>query len=214
MLRKLAIMAVAVVIPLGSFLALDSSVALAAPPNATGIANCPIYSGKGTLSPGLTPAGAAGGVKINFSATLTSPAGGPCGNSSVTTPAGVKIVGGKVTGSGSYQALASPASASSCSDFDGTDVVGTITVTIKWKTTPPAAIAKTTITYTNNPATVSGSPTDTITLLAPPGSATKAGSFTAPASNNTTTLKTNLPAPPCGPGPFSHFKITGGNVLV
>ncbi|HEY7946551.1 MAG TPA: hypothetical protein VID75_02680 [Acidimicrobiales bacterium] len=42
----------------------------------------------------------------------------------------------------------------------------------------------------------------------------KTWSFMAPATTNTTSIKTDLPAPPCGPGPFSTFNILGGNVLV
>jgi hypothetical protein len=205
--------ALAVLLSIGVLVA-GSGVAVAkAPPRAKGIVNCAIFSGTGTLNPGLTPTGQAGGVKINFTASLGSPAAA-CPNAAIKKPKGVTLLGGTVTGSGFYQALAAPASASSCADFDGTDVVGQITVTISWLTSPPSAIANTTIVYKNNAATVSGSPTDTITLLAPPGTATKTGSFAAPSSLNTTEIKTDLPAPPCGPGPYSSFTIVGGNVLV
>jgi hypothetical protein len=216
MLRRLVIVATAVIIPVGLLLVSDAGVAAAGKaPKAKGIANCPIYSGSGTLGPGLTPAGQAGGVKINFTASLTNP-GVACGNSSITKPSGVIIIGGTVTGSGFYKALAPPASASSCADFDGTDVVGEITVTIVWTTSPPGAIANTTIVYKNNPATVSGLSTDTIDLLAPPGTAMKTGSFTAPVSNNTTKLVTDIPSPGalCVAGPYSTFTISGGSVLV
>jgi len=195
-------------------LVVGSGVAVAkGPPKAKGIANCPIFSGTGTLNPGLTPAGQPGGVKINFTASLGTAAAG-CPNANIAKPKGVTLLGGTVTGSGFYNALPAPASASSCADFDGTDVVGQIAVTIAWLTSPPGAIANTTIIYKNNPATVSGLLTDTITLTAPPGTATKTGSFAAPSSLNTTEIKTDLPAPPCGPGPFSSFNIVGGNVLV
>lgn len=208
MARRLVLATTALIIPIGLLIAVDQGEAVAkAAAKATGIANCRISSGTGTVSPGLTPAGSAGGVKINFKAVLAT----PCPNSAVKTPKGVTVTGGTVTGSGFYKAIAS--GASSCANFDGPDVVGRITVTVAWTTTGPP-IAKTTIVYKNNPATASGSPTDTITLLAPPGTATKSGSFTAPATDNTTQIATDLPAPVCGPGPFSTFTITGGSVLV
>jgi hypothetical protein len=206
--------AIAVILATGVLLVAGSGVAVAkAPPKAKGIVNCAIYGGTGTLNPGLTPAGQPGGVKISFTASVGTPSAA-CPNAAVTKPKGVALLGGTVTGSGYYKALAAPASASSCGDFDGTDVVGEITVTIAWLTSPAGAIANTTIIYKNNPATVSGSPTDTITLLAPPGTAHKTGSFAAPGSNNTVELKTDLPGPACGAGPFSTFNIVGGHVLV
>jgi hypothetical protein len=183
-------------------------------PPATGIANCRIYGGHGTLSPGLTPAGAAGGVKITFTANLTSPAGGPCPNANVVTPAGVKIIGGLVTGNGYYNAPPG-LPGSSCANFHGPDTVGKITVDVHWLTVPPSAIAPTIITYTNNPGTVSGAPFDTIKLNAPPGTAVKSGSFAGPPSTHVVDLVTNnLPAPPCGPGPWVNFHISSGFVLV
>lgn len=211
MVRKLVSGTAAVIVAMGLLVAATSGVASAKAPKAVGIANCPIYSGTGTLNPALD-SGAPGGVKITFTATLTPPGGpAPCGNSSITKPAGVTIVGGTVTGSGFYKAL--PAGlASSCANFHGTDVVGKIKVKIAWMTVPPGAIADTTIVYKNNPNTVSGAPQDTIKLLAPPGTAVKTGSFSA-GTLNTTALQTNIPAPPCA-APVSNFNIVGGNVLV
>jgi len=210
---RFVVAATAMLTSMGVLVVTGSGVAVAKKlPHAVGIANCPIYSGSGTVNPGLTPAGSPGGVKIDFTASLTNPTGGPCGNSSVTSPAGVTIDGGTVTGSGFYQPLAS--GASSCANFDGVDVVGKIKVTIAWLTTPPGAIANTTIVYRNNPATVSGAPVDTITLKAPPGTAIETGSFSSPSAGNTTALKTDLPGPACGAGPYSTFNILGGNVLV
>jgi hypothetical protein len=193
MLRRLVIAACVLIVPMGLLIAVGQGTAAAKmPTKAKGIANCRISSGTGTLSPGLTPLGSPGGVKINFTAALDN----PCPNSSVTKPKGVTVTGGTVTGTGFYNSIAG--GASSCTNFDGPDVVG----------------ANTKIVYKNNPATATGSPTDTITLLAPPGTALKSGSFTAPSSDNTTQLVTDLPAPPCGPGPFSTFNILGGFVLV
>jgi hypothetical protein len=177
------------------------------PPPAHGTVLCGISSGSGTLAPGLTPAGSAGGVKITFAAKFST---GNCA-SNVTTPPGVVVVGGSLTGSGFYNAPASSGIGSSCAAFDGPDTVGKIVVKIKWMTTG-GPIANTKVIYQNNPGTVSGSPTDTITLKAPPGTAVKQGSFHAPPMPNLTQLTTNIPAPPCGPGPFTTFTISGGSV--
>ena len=190
----------------------DSGLAGATAPNATGVGQCRIYSGHGTLSPGLTPVGLAGGVKITFGATLTSPTGAPCTNSSVSTPAGVKIIGGTVNGSGFYNPPAG-GKGSSCANFHGADTVAKIGVIIQWKTTG-GPIANTIVVFSTNPGTVSGTPKDTIKLVAPPGWANKSGSFVAPISVRTVELVTNLPAPPCGPGPHANFTISTGFVLV
>jgi hypothetical protein len=213
MFKKAARILAVAALPAALLVVTEAAPAGALGPNATGIANCPIYGGHGTLSPGLTPAGSPGGVKITFTATLTSPAGGPCGNANVVTPAGVRIVGGTVTGNGFYNPPGA-AHGSSCANFHGPDTVGKITVVIHWLTTG-GPIANTVIVYMNNPGTVTGAPFDTITLNAPPGTAAKSGSFTGPANLHKTQLVTNnLPAPPCGPGPFANFHISGGSVLV
>ena len=75
MLRRTLIATAALLIPAGLVLVTAPQAAWALP-NAHGIANCQIFSGHGTVSPGLTPAGSPGGVKINFTASLTSPAAG------------------------------------------------------------------------------------------------------------------------------------------
>jgi hypothetical protein len=159
----------------------------------------------------LTPAGSPGGVKITFAAKFST---GNC-NSNVVTPPGVTVTGGSLTGAGFSNGPASGGPASSCAAFDGADVVGKIVVKIKWVTTG-GPIAATKIIYKSNPGTVAGSPTDTITLKAPPGTAVKHGSFSTPPATppNTTQLTTTIPAPPCGPGPFSTFVINGGSVSV
>ncbi|HXW35403.1 MAG TPA: hypothetical protein VEJ87_12565 [Acidimicrobiales bacterium] len=183
----------------------------AGPVKATGSVLCGISSGSGTLSPGLTPLGTAGGVKITFAAKFST---GNC-SSNVTTPPGDSVVGGSLTGSGFYNAPASSLIGSSCAAFHGADVVGKIVVKIDWVTSG-APIAATKVVYQNNPSTVAGSPFDTITLKAPPapGTAIKHGSFSVPPGlpPNTTQLTTSIPAPPCGAGPYSNFNITGGMV--
>jgi hypothetical protein len=211
MLRRSLLVAAAILLP-GGLLVVTTPEAAWALPSAHGIANCLIVSGNGTVSPGLTPTGSAGGVKIHFTASLTSPAAG-CPNSNVTSPAGDVILGGTVTGSGFYNPVPATANGSSCANFAGPDVVGKIKVTIKWLMSG-APVANTTIVYQHNPGTVVAAPNDTITLKAPPGTAAKAGSFATPAGLNTVQLKTTLPGPGCGPGPWWTFTITGGNVLV
>lgn len=211
MLRRALLVVVALTVPAGLLLAVGPQDAWALPVG-HGIANCPIYSGNGTVNPGLTPAGSPGGVKINFTASLTPPTGAVgCPNSNVTAPPGDKILGGTVTGSGYMNPTSG--NGSSCAVFHTADVVGKISVKIHWQMSG-APIANTKIVYKNNPGTVSGAPTDTITLDAPPGIATKTGSFAAPPTTHLVQLNTTLPAPPCGPGPFSAFAITGGLVTV
>lgn len=174
-----------------------------------GKVTCFIQGGTGTLSPGLTPTGSAGGVKINFNGTLVK---NQC-KSAVTKPKGDQVIGGTFTGTGFYDSPPAGGPGSSCANFDGPDVVGSITVTINWATTG-VPIAPTTIVYTGNPGTVSGSPTDTITLNAPPGTATKSGSFSAASTAALTQLVTDLPGPTCGAGPFATFNIVNGAVKV
>ncbi|HEY2575845.1 MAG TPA: hypothetical protein VGI74_06010 [Streptosporangiaceae bacterium] len=177
--------------------------------HASGKVTCFIQSGSGTLSPGLTPAGSAGSVKINFNGKFVT---GQC-SSAVTKPKGDQVTGGTFTGTGFYDAPPAGGPGSSCANFDGPDVVGRITVTIHWTTTG-TPITPTAISYASNPGTVSGSPTDTIVLNAPPGTATKSGSFGSATTPAITKMVTNLPGPTCGAGPFGTFSITGGDVNV
>jgi hypothetical protein len=211
MVRKLLVIVSTLIIPTGLILVTGEVAASAyGPPKATGIANCHISSGTGTLTPGLTPVGTQGKLKISFTASLIQ---GPCPNANVTSPPGVTIVGGTVTGSGVYKAPAG-GNASACADFDGPDILGHLKVTVAWQTTG-GNIAKTNINYKGNPGTVSGSPTDTITLDTPPAAtAVKTGSFASPSTTHTVQLDTNIPGPLCGSGPYSTFVITGGVVTV
>lgn len=177
--------------------------------HASGKVTCFIKGGSGTLSPGLTPAGSPGGVKINFKGTFVT---GQCA-SAVTKPKGDQVTGGSFTGTGFYDSPPAGGPGSSCANFDGPDVVGMITVTISWTSTGPP-ILPTTISYASNPGTVSGSPTDTIVLNAPPGTATKSGSFGSASTPALTKMVTNLPGPTCGAGPFGTFNITTGDINV
>ncbi len=192
-----------------SALLLPAGASAIASAHAVGKVTCFVQGGSGTLSPGLTPAGSAGGVKINFKGTLVK---NQC-KSAVTKPKGDQVIGGTFSGTGFYNAPPAGGPGSSCANFDGPDVVGKITVTIHWATTG-IAITPTTIVYASNPGTVSGSPTDTITLNAPPGTATKSGSFDAASTAALTQLVTDLPGPTCGAGPFGTFHIVNGAVKV
>ena len=143
--------------------ALTAGPAAASPPvHAFGRVTCFVQTGSGTVSPGLSPAGSAGGVKINFKGKFVSK---QC-QSSVTKPKGDQVVGGTFSGTGYFNSPPAGGPGSSCSNFDGSDVVGRITVTVNWTTTG-APIAPTAIAYAGNPGTVSGSPTDTIRTQRP-----------------------------------------------
>ena len=215
MSRKFLLLGLGVFLPL-SYVTISSQAVWAVGPNAHGSANCRVVQGAGTVTPGLTPAGSPGGVKISFHAVLGPlPASGFCAGA-VTTPAGDHVTGGTVTGSGFFNPVPATGSGSSCVNFATTDVVRTITVTIAWTTSGPP-IASTKIVYAglHNTVTVTGG-LDTITLRQPPapGTAVKSGSFAFPPAGapNTTKIKTTLPGPGCGPGPWSGFTIVGGGV--
>jgi len=214
-LRKTLLSAAALVVPAGVLLVAVPDVASAAVV-AQGSVNCPIVSGSGTLSPGLTPGGAPGGVKITFTAKVASPAGANCG-ANVAFPPGLVITGGTVTGSGFYNPPVPAAPGSACPLFAGPDVVGKIVAKVAWTTLGPP-IAPSHVVYKNNPGTVvPGVPGDVITLAAPGGTAHKAGSFNLPAPAgppNTIQLKTDIPGPGCGPGPWTNFNIVGGFVYL
>jgi hypothetical protein len=196
----------------GALFATTQQAAVAAP-LATGTASCPITSGSGTVNPGLSTTGVPGGLKINFKAVLGHPGSTALCGGTVTTPAGVKVRGGTITGTGYFTVPSPSVHGSSCVKFDGTDTVGTIKETIAWVTIG-GPIANTTITYSNNVGSVTGPANgyDTIKLVAPV--ATKAGSFAA-GTPRTTKLVTTLPAPRAHcVGTTTAFKITGGGVAV
>jgi len=207
-----ALLFITVVTTLAGLLFVASQETAVAAPNATGTAICPVTSGAGTVSPGLSIPGSPGGVKINFAAKLGTSTGAPCGGS-VTTPAGVHVFGGSLVGTGYYNAPSASAHGSSCVNFDGPDKVGNIKVTINWATTG-GPIAPTVITYTNNVGTVTGpvNTYDTVKLVAP--TAVKSGSFTVGFAR-TTKIVTTLPAPGLHcVGTTTSFHITGGGVGV
>jgi hypothetical protein len=186
-------------------------------PTAHGTVTCFVSpGGSGFVNPALTAAGSPGGVKIDFSARLVPPLGANDCGGSVTSPAGTRVMAGKLTGSGFYSTVAGFPNGSACASFTHHDKVGSITVKIIWTVSGPP-IAGTTVTYAGNPGTVTNTGgIDTITLHAPLGTAHKTGSFAFPPTGlpNTVKIKTTLPAspPPCGGGPFKNFNITGGSV--
>jgi hypothetical protein len=195
---------------LGVLAFVEPGVAWAAP-MASGTVTCPVVSGAGTLSPGLTAAGSPGGVKITFHAKLGPVPTAGCSSSAVL-PSGlpVTIKGGKLTGSGFFNGPPSSGIGSSCANFDGPDVVGTIKAKVAWAASH--AIAPSKVVYTGGTPAVSGSPTDTIQLPATGTTTTKSGSFTTPPLPNTIKLVTNIPSTCTSGPPITTFTITGGSV--
>lgn len=209
MLKRFVVAFGILVVPMSSIVLDSAGPAFATPPPAVGSASCSSVLGSGTVHPGLTTAGSIGGVKITFKGKL-----GGC-TSSITAPSGTTVVGGKISGSGYYDAPTTTSNGSSCANFDGPDVVGVIKIKITWTVVGPA-IAKTKITYTAVPATVTGptNGTDTIDLYGPPFGALTGSFF--PFATPLVGLTTNLPAPGtrCSTTPFVNFKIVGGAVGV
>jgi hypothetical protein len=193
------------------FLALvEPGVAWAAPV-AVGTASCPIIAGAGTLSPGLTAAGSPGGVKITFHATLgPTPLSGCASSVHLVTGAPVTITGGTLKGAGFYNGPAG-SSGNSCANFDGPDILGKIVATVKWAAVP--AIAPSKVVYKGGTPSVSGAPTDTISLPALGGITVKSGSLTSPALPHDIKLVTDIPSTCAATSaPVTTFTISGGNV--
>jgi len=210
-MRKALLFLAVLMMILGGLFVATQDVAVAVP-LATGTAACPVTGGSGTLNPGISVGGSIGGVKITFKGVLGLAGTASCGGT-VTSPAGVHVIGGSFAGSGYYNSPSFSAHGSSCANFRGPDKVGSIKVTITWSTTG-GPIANTVITYTANVASTSGPANghDTLTLTAP--TATKAGSFLA-GTPRTTKLVTTIPAPGLHcVGATTAFKITGGGVSV
>ena len=193
---------------LGLLTLVAPSVAWAAP-IATGSVSCPVISGSGTLTPGLTAAGTSTKVKITFHATLGStPAAGCSGSAVLSSGAPVTVTGGALKGAGSFKAPVG-ALANSCKFFDGPDIVVKITAQVAWSAT--SSIAPSKVVYSGGTPAVSGAPTDTISLPAPGTSTVKSGSLASPVAPNNVTLATNIPSS-CGSSTISTFTITGGTV--
>ncbi len=213
MIRRTYVFAAVLTTMLGGLFLATQEAAVAAP-IAIGTAICPVTSGSGTVHPGISLAGGIGGVKINYSAVLGNPAVGTACGGAVATPAGVKVIGGTLTGSGYYTAPSVSAHGSSCANFRGPDKVGVIKEVIKWITIG-GPIANTTVTYTGDTASTTGpfNGFDTLTLKAPFGVKAAGSSFLVPAAPITSKFVTTLPAPGVHcVGTTVNFKITGGAV--
>jgi len=211
MIHRMVVLIAVLMTVLGGLFVATQDAAVAAP-IATGTAACPVINGSGSVHPGLSVAGSPGGVKINYTAKLGRP-GALC-SGAVTFPAGVKIVGGTVTGSGYYNPPAG--NGSSCVNFDGPDNVGVIKETIAW-TTIGGPIANTVVTYTGDVASTTGPVNgfDTLTFKNPFGVKAAGSSFLAPALPITSKFVTTLPAPGLHcVGTTVNFRITGGGVAM
>jgi len=164
---------------------------------------CSAFNGHGTFSPALTPLGSVGGVKITFAGKLTSCAG----SSTIGPPPGtpVTVTHGKVTGSGFFTGTFG----SKCSNFEGAipaDAVGTITMTVKWATSPAHATTPSTVTYTAGPYAAPTPSTVNLELGAGPGTPTTvAGSYAGSAIQDTIMDIVTPPSAPCPIGPAFVF---------
>jgi hypothetical protein len=213
MIRKMLLLGAVLTTIMGGLFVATQEAAVAAP-IATGTAICPVTSGSGTVHPGISATGSIGGVKINYKAVLGNPAVGTACSGAVATPAGVKVIGGTLTGSGYYNPPSG--NGSSCANFRGPDKVGVIKETIKWITIG-GPIANTTVTYTGDTASTTGplNGFDTLTLKAPFGVKAAGSSFLVPAAPITSKFVTTLPAPGVHcVGTTVNFKITGGGVAM
>lgn len=215
MIRRTLVFAAVLTTMLGGLFLATQEAAVAAP-IATGTASCPVTSGSGTVSPGLSVAGSPGSVKITYKATIGHPGSTILCGGAVTSPTGVSVIGGTVTGSGYYNPPSASAHGSACVKFDGPDKVGVIKEVIKWITIG-GPIANTTVTYTGDVGSTTGPVNgfDTLTLKAPYGVKAAGSSFLVPAAPITSKFVTTLPAPGTHcVGTTTAFKITGGGVAM
>ncbi len=215
MIRRTLLFAAVLTTVLGGLFVATQEAAVALP-IATGTASCPVIGGSGTVTPGLSVAGSPGSVNITYKATIGHPGSTILCGGAVTSPTGVSVIGGTVTGAGYYTAPTAAAHGSSCVNFDGPDKVGVIKEVIKWITIG-GPIANTNVTYTGDIASTTGPVNgfDTLTLKAPYGVKTAGSSFHVPALPITSKFVTTLPAPGLHcVGTTTAFKITGGGVAM
>jgi hypothetical protein len=204
MFRKIACIAAVLSLQAGIVIALGG-VADAGPVPLIGNVLCSSFVGHGKFNPGLTSSGSPGGVKITFSGKLTGCAGSP----KLPTGAPVTIKKGIVTaGSGGFF---TGATASKCGLFEGAapaDAVGTITMTVKWKTVPAMSVAPSVVTYNPGPYTAPTSATLNLEMGVVPGTPTTVtGSFAGSVVQDT---MMDIPVPasaPCPVGPAFHFNL-------
>ncbi len=211
--RKWMAVSVALVASASLFVVINSGVASALAPSATGSVVCNV-TGKGSFTPGLTLAGSATPVHISFGAATTS----GCFSAAVApNSAGslspVTITGVSITGAGTMVPLSTGLLANKCAVFKSSDTIGVIKVHYNWVSVP--AIAPTTVTYTGGTAhIVSGTPLDNIVLPATSGTTwAGTGSFT-PSVHPLVGLKTNIvSACAAGWGPYVPFTINTGSLI-
>lgn len=156
MLRKVLVALVSIVITGGMLVGIGGGSAWATPVTITGVTtanvSCSTFIGGGKLSPKLTVAGSNGGVKINFKGKAST-CSGPSDTFTVAHTA-YTIVGAKVKGSGYFTTTSGHPKGSECSNFETgspNDLVGTIRMTVDWKTAPALAVTPSVVTYTTGP---------------------------------------------------------------
>ena len=213
MKRKLLALSAVAVLSATMFGVVDTGVAGAASPAATGNIGCKIAGG-GTFSPTLTIPGNSTGVKINFKAK-----GGCSGNVKAPNSAGalgpVTVSSVAISGTG-YFKKAGPGFANKCSNFQSNDKIGVITVTYNWTSVP--AIAPTTVTFTGGTASFVSpifplSPFDKIRLPGPGSLKVTTGSF-APAVAPVVVLDTNVKKTCSAGWSYPTFTVVAGSYIL
>jgi len=141
MVRKAALLAVAVLVQAGIFIGVAGP-SWALPPPLVGTTNCANFVGAGVFGPGLTVPGVGTAVKITYHGTVSGCVG--LNRRNGVGPA-VTITSGAVKGSGYFTG----ALASKCANFEGAapaDRVGRITMTVAWTVVGPA-VQPSAVTY-------------------------------------------------------------------
>jgi hypothetical protein len=180
--------------------------------NATGVITCSMITSTtsvGSITHGLGSTGTATHVTVKFKVTFKCNPFPP-----VATPLGVSVAGGTLVGVAKYVAASTSQPANTCVDFNGIDKLTVAKVGIKWIQTPATpAISPTKIKYLSLGAgTVAG---NVITLKGmPPGTVTKAGSFSTPNPPNTVKLVTGGFACPVAAPLHTPFIIIGGTINI
>jgi len=213
MKRKLLALCAVAVLSAAIFAVVDTGVAGAASPAATGTIGCKI-TGAGTFSPKLTIPGSSTGVKINFKAK-----GGCSGNVKAPNSAGalgpVTVSSVAISGTGYFKKQGA-GFANKCSNFQSSDKIGVITVTYNWTSVP--AIAPTTVTFTGGTASIvspiiPASLFDKIKLPGPAGTLkVTTGSF-APAVAPVVVLDTNVKKTCSAGWSYPAFTVVPGSYI-
>ena len=214
MKRKLPAFFAIAVLSATLFTVVDTGTAFAAAPAATGTIGCKIL-GSGRFSPPLTIPGSSKTVKVNFNAKSASCGGNVKAPNSAGLVGPVTVSSVAITGSG-YIKKVGPGFANKCSNFQGSDTIGVITVTYNWTSVP--AIAPTVVTFTGGTASIvtpiiPTSPFDKIRLPAPAGTVkVTTGSF-APAVAPRVVLDTNIKKTCSAGWAYPAFTIKPGSYI-